>query len=86
MSCFVEHENHYFYIADFISFRIAAVIKHSVSARKRKQIVERADLLNIKVVNRTARLRAQVGFLFLFISQPITLNFFFCFSFLQEKK
>jgi len=67
MSCFVEHENHYFYIADFISFRIAAVIKHSVSARKRKQIVERADLLNIKVVNRTARLRAQVLFFALFL-------------------
>ena len=35
----------------------AAVINHSVSARTRKEIVQRADQLDIRVMNRTARLQ-----------------------------
>jgi large subunit ribosomal protein L32e len=38
--------------------RYAAVIGHQVSARKRKDIISRADALGIKVVNRDGRLRA----------------------------
>ena len=38
--------------------KYAAEIAHNVSTRKRKEIVERADQLNIKVLNRAARLKA----------------------------
>lgn len=39
--------------------KYAAEIAHNVSTRKRKDIVERADQLNIKVLNRAARLKAE---------------------------
>ena len=39
--------------------RYAAEISHSVSSRKRRQIVERAQQLDIKVINSNARLRSQ---------------------------
>lgn len=39
--------------------RYAAEIAHNVSARKRKEIVERADQLNIQVLNANGRLKEQ---------------------------
>ena len=39
--------------------KYAAVIRHAVSARKRKEIIERARILNIRVVNEEGRLRKQ---------------------------
>ena len=36
--------------------KYAAVIAHNISAPKRKAIVQRADQLDIRVINRTARL------------------------------
>ncbi|KAL7721995.1 60S ribosomal protein L32 [Entamoeba marina] len=39
--------------------KYAAEISHSVSSRKRKEIVERAKILNIRVINGDARLKKQ---------------------------
>jgi len=39
--------------------RYAAVINHAVGAQKRKQIVERAKELDIKLLNATARLKTE---------------------------
>lgn len=39
--------------------RYAAEIAHNVSSRKRKDIVERAQQLDIKVLNANARVRSQ---------------------------
>lgn len=39
--------------------KYAAEISHAVSAKKRKEIVERAKILNIRVINADARLKKQ---------------------------
>jgi large subunit ribosomal protein L32e len=39
--------------------KYCAEVAHSVSSRKRKEIVERAQQLNIIVTNRAAKLRSQ---------------------------
>ena len=39
--------------------KYAAEIAHNVSTRKRKEIVERAEQLNIKVLNGAARVKAE---------------------------
>jgi len=39
--------------------KYAAEIAHNVSSRKRKEIVERAEQLNIKVLNAKAKLKTE---------------------------
>merc|ERR1719335_1159199 len=39
--------------------KYAAEIAHNLSSRKRREMVERADQLNVKVINRNARLSAE---------------------------
>ncbi len=39
--------------------KYAAEVAHGVSARKRRAIIERADELNVKVINRKARLTTE---------------------------
>lgn len=39
--------------------KFAAIISHSINANKRKAIVERADQLGVKVMNRAARLTTE---------------------------
>jgi len=39
--------------------KYAAEVAHNVSSRKRKEIVERAEMLNIKVLNGAARLKTE---------------------------
>jgi large subunit ribosomal protein L32e len=38
---------------------LCAQVAHDVSARKRKEIVERANELNVNITNKDARLRSQ---------------------------
>jgi large subunit ribosomal protein L32e len=43
----------------FIHRKYCAEIAHNVSSKTRKEIVERAEQLNVKVTNATAKLKVQ---------------------------